>query len=386
MTTKTTTKTSRKTKPYAERVEAAHAAAVEAGEEHLKALRAAQDAVPEAQSQVDQTEATLVDLEDALDRTDESVTADDLARARAEFDRATRLHAAKERRVTELGRRVLNTDLTLAAAVSAAVEDQLPGVRVLQSLALPSEAPGMGEVPVAVVVQDKPATGKGDGLVKGQVEVVYYGSAIHRPLNREALTHSLSERDVIASLVAQGSKASSAKRPDPAEVQVSRVRVNVSDAAPAMPMVTKFSEYHLRHIGSGIAEAWARTGDDMGRGISLNENTRELQSATIAARAEVEVIGNDTSAGEREVVAELTVTARPVGGADEDRNVSGTSAWLARGGVSKSEAIRGRSFDLARQVQSLAGRFVPGAGRVTEVEPVEGKSDTFRLTLVSGSR
>lgn len=150
-----------------------------------------QDAYAEAKVLYREREQALASADDNVARIhsfwnkgDDTFRADDMVQAKATVDRAKALFGASERDVKRTQRALINLDLHLAEAIAEGIEKAV-GVKPILTAIAPSEAPG--DLPVLYLLQPKAASIAESGLVKGEAEIVYFHTQVHRTLDAQQI-------------------------------------------------------------------------------------------------------------------------------------------------------------------------------------------------------
>lgn len=182
-------------------------------------------------------------------RGDDTHDADTLKDVRGELERAGVLLTASERAVRQAGRRLINTDDTLAMMLVPAIKSAY-AVPVTTATVEPTEPPT--DLPQLVIVQLEPTSHRLDmGSMNGTVELRYYRTDAHAPLTADRLTAHLLAADIQAEVGQQYSRVLTTPIPGG---QLDSERVQVFKAFPQTPKImSPGSVDNVKSFGSLMA-------------------------------------------------------------------------------------------------------------------------------------
>lgn len=161
-----------------------------------------------------------------LQRGDDTVTAEDLLRARAEVERYSLLLPAAEKALTRAERGLLSDDTSLADLVVPTVST----VVGMNAVAV-NQFPDNVEAPFLAVVQTRHT--KRDaltGYMSGSVEVVLTRSQMHRCLERDLMVKALEDK-------AWKVAASQVESVETGRVHVDRLTITIERGIEALPVI-----------------------------------------------------------------------------------------------------------------------------------------------------
>lgn len=235
-------------------------------------LTAARELVSSLEIEADEAATRVTDIEASFRRMSDDFTAADHGLAESESVRARLRLEGATADLAKAQTELRYADTRAAGVIASVLRKALPAVSTRATYVRPTEAPQSQELPFLVVVQTAPTTASPSGVLTGEVEVIYFRSNIHRPLQKDAI---------------QEAAYNLGFRVEPlgnvhSDAGGDTLKIRVTHAHDSTPEIPQIQNHHLGAIGKRFASNLAASVCYEKQGIKIDRETGAYVSSHVS--------------------------------------------------------------------------------------------------------